>query len=562
METKPLVSVIVPVHNAGDYLWNLLDSLVYQTLENIEIILVENSSTDNTLEIIEQFRQRFPEKIVSESIPPTNGPTPGRIYGMKMAKADYFYFCDADDIVEYHALQNLYQEAVEQECDLVYGPAWNIDPGREKRVMGLLPEDCPKAQFLYCQVPSFWTKLIHRSLIEKVGYPDDSYVFDDIAYVLTLCSYATKIGIIQTPVYYYFRRETSEVNSLFSIKSIDTIRAEKHALETFNPEYKESICLYLGNRMRSNIQMRWYFLDLLVKWLKELWPELTSYQSFQNNAGLYHFLEPYTRLPDTEIPKTLVISGFGGTDCSEWAAQMEETAFNLDRANIVCLSEESCEISAAPESVRRAAQRGDWEFVGHYFALRYLWEHGGIYLDTKLHFVSSLNLVLPFFSFFGFLDAEQFTDKIFGAQAGQRVIRSLLETYELDGYGTEPLSARLRNILMAEEGVRPNGRTNLFDYSCALFGPDVFLVQSREITAYNPPMHVCDYPFSEADGLELMAIPRSTLLQLCGGAAQTTNQRLANENARLKRRLNKIQHSRSWQITKPLRAVLRWYREH
>ena len=560
MKNKPLVSVIIPVHNASAHLYNMLDSLVYQTLENIEIILIENSSTDNTLEIIEDFRARFPEKIICESIPPTNGPGPGRNRGFQLARADYIYHCDGDDIADFKALELMYQKAVEEDCDLVYGPAWNIANG-EARKLGVLPGYPLKGELLVGGVPSLWTKLIHRSLIERVGNVPEGFVFEDVAYSLVVSSYAKKIGFVQRPVYYYLRHEDSEVNSPFSKKSIDTIKAERYVLDNGNPEYRAYLLKHVAVRININLKMRWYFMDLLVDWLKELWPEISENRLIQAKRGMFNRLEQYAMLSDTKIPKTLILAEFGGARQATFVEQMRKSAFNLDEALMIRLSEDNCDLTKAPYLVREAYQRGDYEAVGHYFALQYIYENGGIYVDSRLKFTASLNLVLPFEAFFGFADKENFTDKIFGAQKGDKIIKSLLETYSLENYcdmDFAPLARRIKNILVVEEDVALNGRTNLFQYSCALFSAEVFVVRAAIITGYRPALHVCEYPYTMGEEEDLVTIPRRTLIDLVNRASEgggRTVQMLKKQVEAQKRKVNRLKNSRSWRITRPLRQA-------
>ncbi len=561
MSEKPLVSVIIPVHNAANYLYNMLDSLIYQTLENIEIILVENSSTDNTMEIIKDFKCRFPEKIKYTTIPPTTGPTPGRIEGLKMARADYIYFCDADDLVEFHALENMYRTAIEKNCDLVYGPSYNILPNGEAKLVGRLPKHFTMEEFILGQVPSFWSKLIYKPLLEQVGPPEEGFSFDDVAYILPLCTYAKKIGYVDRAVYYYFRREDSQINSPYGVNALDTIEAERYALTRCNPKYRNLILLHIANRMRNNITLRWYGLDRIVDWIKEMWPWISINPYIQKRKNIYQLLEQYSNLPKTSIPKTIVVAQFGGGNFSDFIKVLQEKAFNFRDGEIICLSESNCNIEKAPEIVKYAYERGSYELVGHYFALQYIYENGGIYVDSRLKFTASLNLVLPFEAFFGFADKENFTDKIFGAQKGDKIIKSLLETYSLENYCDmqfAPLARRIKNILVVEEDVALNGRTSLFQYSCALFSAEVFVVRAAIITGYRPALHVCEYPYTIGEEEDLVTIPRATLIDLVNRASERggrTVQMLKKQVEAQKRKVNRLKNSRSWRITRPLRQA-------
>ena len=94
----PKVSVIVPIYNVEKYLKKCLDSLVNQTLDDIEIILVNDGSKDNSKQIAEKFANDYPNKIIYLE-KENGGLSSARNYGLKHAKGDYISFVDSDDYV-------------------------------------------------------------------------------------------------------------------------------------------------------------------------------------------------------------------------------------------------------------------------------------------------------------------------------------------------------------------------------------------------------------------------------------------------------------------------------
>ena len=116
---RPLITCIVPIYNGENWIRRCLDSLVYQSLENIEIIAVNNGSTDGTYEVLEQYHHAFPNKVFAGTIEHTNGPGGGRNYGLAHARAPYIIFADADDYFDTTAFEELYNKAVEGDYDMV-----------------------------------------------------------------------------------------------------------------------------------------------------------------------------------------------------------------------------------------------------------------------------------------------------------------------------------------------------------------------------------------------------------------------------------------------------------
>lgn len=97
------VSVVVPVYNVEDYLEKCLDSLIHQTLEEIEILCVDDGSTDHSNELLYIYKNRDPRIQVLEK--PNGGLSDARNYGMKFATAPYILFVDSDDFLEPQALE-------------------------------------------------------------------------------------------------------------------------------------------------------------------------------------------------------------------------------------------------------------------------------------------------------------------------------------------------------------------------------------------------------------------------------------------------------------------------
>lgn len=107
---KPLISIVVPAHNTERYLERCLDSLVNQTLKEIEIICIDDGSTDGTLEILEEYKKK--DKRVKIKSIPQSGLSIARNTGIEMATAEYIMFCDSDDYYELETCEKIL-EAIE-----------------------------------------------------------------------------------------------------------------------------------------------------------------------------------------------------------------------------------------------------------------------------------------------------------------------------------------------------------------------------------------------------------------------------------------------------------------
>ena len=113
----PLVSVIIPVYNVEKYLNQCLDSVIAQTLTDIEIICVNDSSTDGSLGILEEYEKK--DKRIRVVTQPNSGAGAARNRGLSMASGKYLSFLDSDDFFEPDMLELAYQKAEEDSADFV-----------------------------------------------------------------------------------------------------------------------------------------------------------------------------------------------------------------------------------------------------------------------------------------------------------------------------------------------------------------------------------------------------------------------------------------------------------
>ena len=126
------VTVIVPVYKTEEYLKKCLDSLVNQTLDNMEIIVVNDGSPDNSQKIIEEYKSLYPN-IIKSFIKKNGGLSDARNFGLKYAKGEYIAFVDSDDYVSINMMQEMYNYASNNNKDIVVCDCVNFyQDGREK----------------------------------------------------------------------------------------------------------------------------------------------------------------------------------------------------------------------------------------------------------------------------------------------------------------------------------------------------------------------------------------------------------------------------------------------
>ncbi len=202
------VSIIVPVYNVENYVGKCLQSLVNQTLEGIEIIVVNDGSTDNSKELIKKFMK---ENISSNIIyveKENGGLSDARNYGMKYAKGEYIAFLDSDDYVENTMYEKLYNKAISENADYVECDFYWVYPNKKKEDKGFRYTN-KKEMFVHARVVA-WNKLIKRDVI-KEKFPYGMH-YEDVEFFYKLLPNITKFACVEEPLIYYIQRENSLVN--------------------------------------------------------------------------------------------------------------------------------------------------------------------------------------------------------------------------------------------------------------------------------------------------------------------------------------------------------------
>lgn len=207
----PKVSIIVPFYNVEGYIRKCLDTLVNQTLNEIEIILVNDGSKDGSAEIAKEFFEKYPNKIVYLE-KENGGLSDARNYGLPYARGEYIAFLDSDDYVEKDMYKKMYELAKKENSDMVLCNFYWEYPKKKK--IGRMLEFNNKNEMLEKIRVEAWNKLIKREIIEKTGikFPK-GYRYEDVEFTYKLVPYLNKVIILNKAFIHYIQREGSISNS-------------------------------------------------------------------------------------------------------------------------------------------------------------------------------------------------------------------------------------------------------------------------------------------------------------------------------------------------------------
>lgn len=208
----PKVSVIVPFYNVEKYIEKCLDSLVNQTLEEIEIILVNDGSQDNSEEKAKEFEKRYPNKIKYYK-KANGGLGDARNFGMKYASGEYIAFLDSDDFVEPTMYEEMYKKAKQENADMVECDFWWEYPNKKKEDIGNTYSN--QKEMLYKSRVVAWNKLIKREIYEK--HPEARFSvglrYEDVEGFYKILPYIKKVAFVRKCFIHYIQRQGSISNT-------------------------------------------------------------------------------------------------------------------------------------------------------------------------------------------------------------------------------------------------------------------------------------------------------------------------------------------------------------
>ena len=245
------VSVIIPVYNLEDCLAQTLDSVISQTHKNLEIILVDDGSRDNSLSVIEEYAERDPRiKVVKKE---NGGVSSARNAGLDVATGEYAGFVDGDDVLEPDMYEYLMDGAVRYRADVVqcgvikdgerlFAPKTDVVIQSRQKLFN-------KADALLAG--GVWCKLYRRECVRDVRFDTAYPIGEDVFYTLSALQSTECVAFLSESKYNYLTRQGSALNSKISEAKLTSYRRMlKRAMELFGRD--DSARRYLTREMLRN----------------------------------------------------------------------------------------------------------------------------------------------------------------------------------------------------------------------------------------------------------------------------------------------------------------------
>lgn len=218
------VSIIVPVYNVEEYLDKCLNSLVNQTLKDIEIIVVNDGTRDNSQDIIDKYKEKYP-KLIKAYKKENGGLSSARNYGLDKASGEYISFIDSDDYIDINMMKEMYNKAHDNNFDVVVCDMEYIYKNYTKVVSSLIDIDLKDKEEIKKHMiniyPAACNKIYKKNIIKDLKFKEGVW-YEDVEFTYRLLPLINSIGTIKKPFYKYLQRENA-ITSTFNDKIFNYI---------------------------------------------------------------------------------------------------------------------------------------------------------------------------------------------------------------------------------------------------------------------------------------------------------------------------------------------------
>lgn len=222
-----LVSIIVPVYNCEKYMEACIESILIQSYDNIEVIIIDDGSTDNTYNIIKEYINK--DKRIKYFKQENLGPSIARNRGIEKANGEYLIFIDSDDFIEKIYVEKLVNEIKGKNFDIVC--CGYIDKSKYGVVklndFWINKYELNKKEFLSCICNGvggvLWAKIFSKDIIieNKIRMDPKIFMSEDLIFILEYCKYINRIGVINECLYHYNRLNYSSISSNIDINYLE-----------------------------------------------------------------------------------------------------------------------------------------------------------------------------------------------------------------------------------------------------------------------------------------------------------------------------------------------------
>ncbi len=277
MNKQTLISIIIPVYNVEKYITHCLNSVINQTYENLEVICVNDGSTDNSLNILKEFKEKDKRiKVINKE---NGGQSSARNIGLKEFSGDYVFFLDSDDYIHPQTIEILYtclKSANTQisECDYILtSESFTTFKTYEKSdnfttVKNPLKAYAERKKYF---TPNITKKLYSRETITGLSFIE-GIVWEDVPFTIELYDKVQATALVKLPLYFYYKNTESTSKTNYTKYKIDCYVKVINFISKFleNKKYEKEKCIGLivrrllnDNRKIKDLEIKKYIQSQL-----------------------------------------------------------------------------------------------------------------------------------------------------------------------------------------------------------------------------------------------------------------------------------------------------------
>lgn len=263
-ERIPKVSVIAPVYGVERFIGRAAESMMSQTLDDVEFIFVDDCTPDSSIEVLRTVTARYPERNVQILRHDINRGLPAaRNTGLEAAHGKYIFHWDSDDYAEPELLGSLYSAAERERCDYVWCD-WYLTFGTNSRTMRQPDAESPREALSIAlsggMKYNVWNKLVARKLYEdnEIRFPEGYSMGEDMT-MIKLLAKAEKTGHVAKPLYHYIRTNSDAMTQVYSPRHLEELRHNT-----------SDICDYLSREIADkeiSRELNWFRLNVKLPFL-------------------------------------------------------------------------------------------------------------------------------------------------------------------------------------------------------------------------------------------------------------------------------------------------------
>lgn len=234
----PKVSILVPIYNASEYLHQAIDSLVNQTLRDIEIICINDGSSDDSLKIIQEYARKDSRIVILNKSNTGYGDSMNQ--GLKLARGEYIGILEPDDYLELNAFEKLYQLASWHHADIVKANYFLLENNQDRPNRVIHPKDTGKIiyprqnHFIFHLPPAIWSAIYRREFLlnNQLGFlPTPGASYQDLGFNIKTLALAQRV-VLTTDAFLHYRVDNVNSSSKSSSK-LNCVVEEYASIEDF-----------------------------------------------------------------------------------------------------------------------------------------------------------------------------------------------------------------------------------------------------------------------------------------------------------------------------------------